>query len=223
MSSPLSLKADHDGVRDLGRGALPQEDADVALVPLLGVGVADQGEVVERRAGPRGEVVVLAVVVGFDPLVGVIAALLGDPELAAAGPPVGPVEAVVGDARADEVLRVHGAAEELHAVVLVEVHLDVVHLRTVADALEGDSVQLVVRAELGAGELDADVVQDAAAVGGVVATVGAGVSLSLAFAAGDVQRGVAVDDETPPVTAGPLALDLIARHHDRRVGGTHGH
>ena len=141
----------------------------------------------------------------------------------AARPAVGPVEAVVGDPRADHVLRIHGAAEELDAVVLVEVHLDVIHFGAAADTLEGDPVQLVVGAELGAGELHAHVVEDAAAVGGVVAAVGAGVALAFALAAGDVQRGVAVDDEAAPVAAGPLALRLVARHHDRSLSGPHGH
>jgi len=52
-----------------------------------------------------------------------------------------------------------------------------------ADALEGDAVELVVGAELGAGELDADVLQDAAVVVGLVAAVEAGVALTLGDAA----------------------------------------
>ena len=75
------------------------------------------------------------------------------------GPPVGPVDAVVGDAlQHDDVFHLDRAAEELEAVVLVVLDHHVVDLGAIAaDALEGDAVELVVGAELGAGELDAQV------------------------------------------------------------------
>ena len=85
-----------------------------------------------------------------------------------------------------------------------------------ADALEGDAVQLVVGAELDAGELDAHVAQRAAVVVGLVAAVDAGVGLADALAALDVDRRAAVDDEAAPVAAGAAADRLIAREHDRR-------
>jgi hypothetical protein len=75
-----------------------------------------------------------------------------------------PVEAVVAVVRADEVLGVHGAAEELEAVVERVVDHDVLDRGLVADAREGEAVDLVVHRELDAAELDADVAEDAGVV-----------------------------------------------------------
>ena len=80
-------------------------------------------------------------------------------------------------------LHVDGAAEPLDRVVAAHVRLDVIDLRAAADALERDAVQLVVRAELDAGELDAHVAQDAAVVVGVGAAVDAGVAFAGRLAA----------------------------------------
>jgi len=93
-----------------------------------------------------------------------VALLVQDHVLGASGPAERPVQRVVAAGREDRVLDVHRAAEELDAVVLVELDLDVVDRRASPDGLERDAVQLVVRAELDAGELDAHVTQDAAVV-----------------------------------------------------------
>ena len=118
-------------------------------------------------------------------------------------------------------LGVHGAAEELDAVVLVEVDLHEIHLGPVPDALEGDAVQLVVRADFGAGELHAHIAQDAAVVVRVRSAVLAGVAFPLGDAAGDVERRGAVDDESAPVAPGAVPVALVARHDDRRLTRSH--
>ena len=100
-------------------------------------------------------------------------------------------------------------------VVAVHVDLDVVVAAATADALERDAVQLVVRAELDAGELDAHVAQRAAVVVRVVAAIDAGIAFAGAFAARDVHRRAAVDDEAAPVAARARADRLIAGEHDR--------
>ncbi len=115
-----------------------------------------------------------------------------------------PVEAVVGGVRRHRVLDVDGAAEPLERVVAAHVDLDVFVAAAAAHALKCDAVQLVVGAELDAGELDAHVAQDAAVVVRIVATVDAGVALARALAAGEVHRCAAVDDQAAPVAAAAL-------------------
>ena len=133
-----------------------------------------------------------------------------------------PVEAVVGGVRHDQVLAVDGAAEPLHRVVAAHVRLDVIDLRAAADGLERDAVQLVVRAELDARELDAHVAEDAAVVVVVGAAVDASVALASGLAAAEVDRRTAVDDEAAPVAAAALADRLVAREDDRRRRGADG-
>ena len=72
-----------------------------------------------------------------------------------------------------DVVHAGGATEELDPVVLAAVHLDEAEGRPGAAGAEGEAVQLVVRAELGAGELDPDVLEVAAVAGRVRAAVGA--------------------------------------------------
>src|SRR5690606_11966627 len=83
-----------------------------------------------------------------------------------------------------------------------------------ADALEGDAVQLVVGAELDAGEFHTHVAQDARVVGRIVAAVDAGITFTDADAAREVERRATVDDETAPVAAAAAANGLIGGHHD---------
>ena len=107
-------------------------------------------------------------------------------------------------------------------VVAVHVHLDVLVAAAAAHALERDAVQLVVRAELDAGELDAHVAQRAAVVVGLIAAIDARVGLAGAFAARDVHRRPAVDDEAAPVAAGARADRLVAGEDDRLLAGADG-
>ena len=69
------------------------------------------------------------------------------------------VEPVVGEGDAEQMLGVDGAAEELERVVLVVQDLDVVDDRAVADAAERQAVDLLVRGDLEAAELQAHVAQ----------------------------------------------------------------
>src|SRR5688572_8407909 len=95
--------------------------------------------------------------------------------------------------------------------------LHVIDLRAAADRLERDAVQLVVRAELDAGELDAHVAQDAAVVVRIGAPVDAGVALASRLAAAEVDRGAAVDNQAAPVAAAALTDWLIAGEDNRSV------
>ena len=197
------LESVHDEVADRGGRPLTQQNAGVALAALLGVGIAQQREVVERRIRARRQGSIVPIVVRFDTLVGIVAALQGHHELPLAAPAVRPVEAVVGDPVADHVTYLDGAAEELHTVVLVERDLDVLDLGAAAHALERNPVQLVVGAELGAGELDARVAEVAAVVVGVAAAVYARVTFTHGRPARHVERCVAVDDQAAPIRPGP--------------------
>ncbi len=66
------------------------------------------------------------------------------------------VERVVGEAGEQEVLGVGRAAEELDAVVLVHVDLEVIDDGAVTDAAQGETVDLLVDLDLEAAELEAD-------------------------------------------------------------------
>ena len=176
--------------------------------------VAANRQVVDLRVRPWQQVVVELVVVGLDRVVGVVAALANDQELGPPRPPERPVEAVVGRVRRDGVLDVCRAAEPLERVVAVHVDLHELVGAATADALECDAIELVVRAELDAGVLDSHVAQRAAVVVRVVAAVDAGVGLAHAFAALDVHRRAAVDDEAAPVTAVAAADRLVAGEDD---------
>src|SRR5687768_15678853 len=130
-------------------------------------------------------------------------------ELRAPAPPEGPVEAVVGGVGRNRVLDVRRAAEPLERVVTVHVNLDVLIRATAAHALERYTVQLIVRAELHASELDAHVAQRTAVVIGIVSAINTGVGLADAFAPFDIHRSTAVDDEAAPVAAGAAANGLV--------------
>ncbi len=133
-----------------------------------------------------------------------------------------PVEAVVLVEGADEVFRVHRAAEELEAVVERVVDHDVLDDGLVADAGEREAVDLVVHGELDAAELDADIPEDAGVVVGLGAAIlgvgGHRDALHGGLAADHVDRRAAEDDETTPVACGAAAGGLLAREDDRRVG-----
>ena len=114
--------------------------------------------------------------------------------------------------------------------------LDEIDFGTIADALEGDAVQLVLIVHLEAGIADLDITQDARAVGRVVAAEQAGGAFAGLFAIGRaadrggvrtmVDRCAAIDDQTAPLTLVILAhraLDVRARgEDDRAVGGADG-
>src|SRR5262249_54404260 len=132
-----------------------------------------------------------------------------------------PVEAVVLVVRAEEVLRVDAAAEELEAVVERVVDHHVVDLGAGADAAEGEPVDLVVSADDRAAELDADERERTA----VVVLVGAAVlldrrgveTLDRSLAAGHVDRRLPEEDHAAPVAS--LAITRLgdAGQHDRLV------
>ena len=115
------LEPGDDGILDISSRALAKQNTDIALISEVVIRIADERYVVNRRAGSRCQVVVLAVVVGLDALIRIVAALLGNPELPFASPAVGPVEAVIGDPGANGILDLRRSPKELDAVVLVEV------------------------------------------------------------------------------------------------------
>jgi len=130
-----------------------------------------------------------------------LSAYHGEQELALALVALVRVECVVAREEHRQVLDVHGAAEELEAVVEVEGHLAVVDDGAGADAAEGDSVDLVVRAHDRAAVPHAHVPQDARRFGRLDATV------RVAGDALDRQRRrrrrgcVAEDDDATPLPA----------------------
>src|SRR5262249_42608514 len=100
----------------------------------------------------------------------------------------------------DQELRVQRAAEPLVAVVEADVGLGVIPDGAVAEAVHRDDVQLVVGAQLLAGELDAKELDLAAAVVGVgPAEWHADETLGQTLAARAVDGRCAVDGQTAPV------------------------
>ena len=202
------------------RGATAKVRPARAFGTLNAVRVAAQRDVVNLWVRARQQVVVELVVVGLDAVVGVVAALGDGDELRPTAPAERPVEAVVGGVGGDRVLDVGRAAEPFQCVVAVHVHLDVLVGAAAAHALKGNAIQFVVGAELDAGELDAHVAHGAAAVVRVGAAIDAGIAFTGAFAAFEVDRGTAVDDQAAPVATGAVAHGLVAGEHDRRRPGT---
>eukprot|EP00968_Pinguiococcus_pyrenoidosus_P026439 scaffold7090_cov452-Pinguiococcus_pyrenoidosus.AAC.1 len=76
-------------------------------------------------------------------------------ELDASGVALVRIDGVVSDEQHRQVLHIDGAAEELHAVVEVEGHFDVIHSCSSAYTSEGDAVDLVVGADHGSAVPDA--------------------------------------------------------------------
>ena len=102
------------------------------------------------------------------------------------------------------------AAKELDAVIEIVVHLYIVHFGTGAHALEGDTVELVFRVDVGAGVADHHVFENTGIVLGLVAAEGTGVRLPFLGAGGGaalgalgavVDRREAIDDQPAPQAA----------------------
>ena len=182
------------------------------------VRLAVDGHVGDGRVGAGQSAFVAFAVVRFDGVVGGVR--LFDVEvLNVSGPAIRPVQRIVCIAREHDVLRIHRAAEELHAVVQVVVNLHVFHRRGVANRLEGDAVQLVLRVHVGTGETHAHVAQRAGVVVGVGTAEQTGVRLpflgtcvraAACALRAVVDRRVAVDDQAAPQPA--VAVFGIAKH-----------
>ena len=182
------------------------------------VGLAAYGHVGDGGIGAGLGILVALAVVRFYGVVGGVR-LLDVEVLDAPGPAVRPVQRVVGVAGEHDVLGVHRAAEELHAVVQVVVDLHVLDGGGGADRLEGDAVELVLLIDVGAGEADAQVAQNAGVVVRVAAAEEprAGLALlgAVRGAAGHPFRAVvdgrvAVDHQPAPQAA---AVGLHVVHH----------
>ena len=200
----------HHGVVEFQAGAAPQANGPFARI-------AGQGHVGDARQGARFGGLVPLPVVGLDAVVTGVVRLVDDQVLEAALPAVGPVQAVVGVAGEHQMLGADRAAEELHAVVQIVMHLDVIHFRAGTHALEGDAVQLVLRIDIGAGVLDHDVVQPAAGVVAVGPAEQAGIGLALLGALGGAAIGpfgtvvdgrIAVDHQAAPLAPGAGKVGL---------------
>ena len=128
------------------------------------------------------------------------------------------VEGVVGAGRGDQVVVVAGAAEPLEAVVVAVDASPNDMLGLGAETVHRPQVQLVVRAEDQAGELDAEVGDAAGVVVGLAAAEGERQALGGEGAARAVDGAVAVEHDAAPVTLGARAGRLGAGEDDR-VGG----
>ena len=121
-------------------------------------------------------------------------------------PAEGPVEGIVFVVGQNQVLGIHGAAEELDAVIGTAVYLDIIDHCAAACALEGNAIQFVSRGNVLAWVFDDDVAQYTAAVSCIVAAVLASGTFAFQFAqhrAGGttIDRRVAIDDQAAPATA----------------------
>ena len=146
---------------------------------------------------------------------GELRALKGDDMLNAADIAFGHVEVVVARLVRDQVLRVHGAAEPLEVVIQSGQRLQILEARAVANRRERERVELVVRRDRIAGELDAYVAQLTAVVVVIRATaVNDGRILRARARAFElrvgatVDGGVADDHEAAPVTGHALPFRL---------------
>src|SRR5262249_14235700 len=105
-----------------------------------------------------------------------------------------PVEVVVARGRRHDELRADGPAEPLDRVVEAVVSLETVEVAGTADTVEGDGVELVVRAQLEAREFHADEAHEPARVVVVVTAEGDAVQTFGEALLGLARvRGVAVD------------------------------
>src|SRR5690606_11757940 len=113
------------------------------------------------------------------------------------------------------------------AVIRAHVDVDVVDVRVGAAPREGQAVRLVVTGEDVAGELDAEVLHDAAVVRvvGVRAATEEGArgvgreALDLLLTARGVDRRAAEHHKPAPVARRALALDLRRGHDDGGLSG----
>ena len=181
----------------------------------------DECDVIDSRVGARCRLVVLAAVVDFKAVVGIVAVLLCNPELALACPTVCPVKRVIACAGDERVFEINSAAEHLNAIILIHVHLHVLNDGAGADTLQCDAVEFIVGAKFDAGVFYADILQHAAAIRRIVAAEGTRVAFTEGFAL--VRRSIAVDNEAAPLPAGVRTVRRIACHHNRRArrAGSH--
>ncbi|KOO30352.1 hypothetical protein Ctob_011333, partial [Chrysochromulina tobinii] len=122
-------------------------------------------------------------------------------ELALADVAIVRVEGVVAREEHRQVLDVHGAAEELEAVVRIVRHLAVVDDGAGADAAKGDAVDLVVRADDRAAVPHPHVLQGARRLGGRGAAVRVAGDALDRRGGRHVGRRVAEQDEAAPLAA----------------------
>src|SRR5262249_59418096 len=127
---------------------------------------------------------------------------------------------VVTAAGRDQELRVHRATEPRVAVVEADVGVGVIPDGAVAETVHRDDVQLVVGAQLLAGELDAQELDLAAAVVRVgPAERHSDETLGEALAARTVHGRRAVDTQTAPVPGGAVVgFDVRRAGHQDGVG-----
>ena len=223
----------HDTVIETAGRTFTDQHALVTVVRARTVAVTDQGEVRDHRVGTRLEIVrrvVAAAVVELETLVAG-RTLADQHELGAAAPAIGVVHGVVVIAGQHQVTQIDRTAEHLDTVVRVVVDLDVVDLGAGTDALEGDTVQLVLIVHLEAGEADLDVIQDAGVVGCIGAAEQARRAFAGLFAIGrtadrrgvrtGIDRSTAIDDQAAPqalvVLADRTFNVLAGGEDDRRI------
>src|SRR5690606_10551432 len=180
------------------------------------VGTNHRGVVDLRHRSRRGVIVVLEVV-GLEPCVSLCTLLLDGQELDPALPAFVPVHRVVGGAGHYGVLDVGGATKELDAIVVTHVHLDEVDVGVAAASTQRQPVELVVRADGVASELDASIVQASAVVCGISATVGAaavGGLDTLDLTRRHVDGSAPEQNHTTPITPASAAGVFGAGEHD---------
>ena len=175
-------------------------------------GITHERGVIDRRSGTRCRFVIFTAIINFKTVIGIITILLDYEELRFTRPTVRPVEGVIPCACNNDVFQVDSTAEHFNAVVLVHVDLDVLNDRTRPNALEGDAVEFVVRAEFDTCVFNADVAKDAAAIGWVVSAERTRIPFTERYAL--VRRGVPVDNQTAPLPTGTASDRCITRHND---------
>src|SRR5690606_21089407 len=208
-----------DGIGDAAGRAAAQAHAVQALVA-----VADQGDVGNLGIGPGRILLVLVQVVGLNAVgVGIGGGVRrAHGELQRASPAGVPVEHVVVDAGAGQVLGRNRAAEPFEAIVQGLENLHVGDRGLAAYSAHGQTVDLVVGGEFEAGVLDAHVFQFAGTVGIVVAAIGHALyALDGGGAAGEVDAGLAEDDHAAEIAAFGV-LGIMGGEDDGFFFGAHG-
>ena len=186
---------------------------------------ANHRHVIERWVRTRHRIeAAFPVVVGLDPVVA-LAVLKNEQILRGPAPAKRPVEAIILGPVRNAVQAIRGAAEELDAIVLAFMRLNVLDHGAGTDSVEPECVRLRLRIEVHAGELDAHVPQHAARVFVIRAAVNWACLGHYAFGYGVVTRyiGIAQDNQATPAAGRTGANIVVAGHHDRSLATALGH
>ena len=152
-------EAVNNDVVEMPAGACFEGHGPVVLVMAAG---ADQGHVIHGRSGNGGGIRVTGLIVTFESIIPGVPMLLNGKKLNVTAPPHIPVQGVIASAGDNDMLQIHGTAENFDAVVQGPVRLDMAHDGAVTATPQGQAVEFVVGINFETGKFYASVFHDAA-------------------------------------------------------------